>query len=70
MPTPSPLPPTQQEVELADIRAREGGVDPRRAHLKYLYTSYPRLSFPVVNLFALGSPIGVFLLVRALITHM
>lgn len=29
-----------------------------------MYTSYPRLDFGVSNLFALGSPIAVFLLVR------
>ena len=50
-------------VELAEVRARDSA-DPRRAHLKYVYTQYPKLHFPVVNMFALGSPIAVFLLVR------
>ncbi|KAM3567350.1 hypothetical protein VYU27_010502, partial [Nannochloropsis oceanica] len=50
-------------VEYAEVKARESS-DPRLQHLKYAHTSYPRLSFPVVNLFALGSPIAVFLMVR------
>jgi hypothetical protein len=52
-----------QVVDLAQVRARETG-DPRRQHLRYGYTSYPRLCFPVENIFALGSPIAVFLMVR------
>lgn len=42
-----------QVVDLAEVRARERGAaqDPRRQHLKYGYTSYPKLQFNVVNMF-------------------
>lgn len=39
-------------VELAEVRVREKArQDPRRQHLKYVTTSYPKLQFNVVNLF-------------------
>lgn len=54
----------ESAVEFAAVPSRENLNDPRRQHLKYVYTAYPRLEFPIVNLFTLGSPIGVFLMVR------
>jgi len=57
----------ESAVEFAAVKPRTesmSSTDPRRQHLKYVYTAYPRLEFPVSNLFALGSPIGVFLMVR------
>ncbi|TFJ80819.1 hypothetical protein NSK_007846 [Nannochloropsis salina CCMP1776] len=50
-------------IELAEVKAR-ASQDPRLQHLKYMHTSYPRLGFPISNLFALGSPIAVFLMGR------